>query len=337
MMNRYSSKLPLGVHVLTEFIFCPLAGMQAYEGRGDDSGELADAPARLDYLPDYDAAQIEEELDEVRNRLYKAALGIIAVWGAIYLASFFDTATAVLIGLGSLTGLPWVKRQCVGYLVLHQRLRLAQRAVGSEPDPNLGAVQQVNWWELVKAGWEPFAPPEPIFDASLGISGRPWRILRRGALAVPVFRKRFGDRKIHFQHAVRIAAYAHLLETCERAKVPYGVIMYGDGYDGESVPLTPSAVRGVEEGLAAARQLIAEFEGTPFPPPPPKNQSVCRGCPLGRPRLWRPGRSTTMLGKVKLATFLTYGRNHKSYHSDCGDRYRWVPPHAKAIDLGLQE
>ena len=60
----------LGVHVLTEFMFCPRAGVMEYEREREDSGEQIDRVARLDYMPDYTVSLIEAEMNRIKSRLH---------------------------------------------------------------------------------------------------------------------------------------------------------------------------------------------------------------------------------------------------------------------------
>ena len=59
----------IGVHVLTEFVFCPRAGVVAFEQERDDSGQDIDTPPRLDFLPDFSVRLIEDTLQKTWNRI----------------------------------------------------------------------------------------------------------------------------------------------------------------------------------------------------------------------------------------------------------------------------
>ena len=330
----------LGVHVLTEFIYCPRAGVLEYERESEDSGEEADRVARLDYIPDYTIPLIEAEMDRIKNWL----LGVVT-WTApaigilVGIAFFLDVITAVILGVAAICAWgPWSWRLFRVYLRLHQKKRRAENADPHEPQPNLSAVQQVNWWELLKAGFDPVQRREALSDPGLGISGKPWMVLLRGATCIPVFRKHRGDRKLRSQHHARIAAYAHLLKTCERVQVPYGVILFGDGEDGVAVPITDYARGEFEQGLVDAQRLVTTLAQQPVQPDRPMSLSLCEKCHLGRPRLYRPGKSETIVRSVVLEPFCTRARKtNQEYHGDCGDRYSWVPPHELAQAMGLTD
>ncbi len=333
----------LGVHVLTEFMFCPRAGVLEYERAREDFGQQEDRVARLDYQPDYTVALIEAEMASILSRFARAgtwAVGALVL--LLVIALVIDFATAVILGLAAVSAwAPWAWRLFREYLRLHARRRRALSASGREPDANIAAVQQVNWWELLKADFDPVERREANYDPGLRLSGKPSMVLLRGAVCIPVFRKHHGDRTLHPQHHARMAAYAHLLKTCERVQVPYGVILFGDGEQGVSVPITDYAVKQFEQGLADARELLLTLQRQPVQPDRPTKLSACGQCHLGRPRLYRPGKSETVLGDAVLEPRLTEARKtQKEYHSDCGDRYShdgWTPPHELAVALGLTD
>ena len=52
----------LGIHVMTEFEYCPRAGLVAYESNREDTGEESSVE-NLDYLPLYDLREINRELN----------------------------------------------------------------------------------------------------------------------------------------------------------------------------------------------------------------------------------------------------------------------------------
>ena len=63
----------IGVHVLTEFIFCPRAGLIAFEQQRIDPGEEIDGAPRLDYLPDFEIELIEAALQKTWSGIRGAA------------------------------------------------------------------------------------------------------------------------------------------------------------------------------------------------------------------------------------------------------------------------
>ena len=74
----------VGVHVLTEFMFCPRAGVIAFEEQRDDPGEDLDRAPRLDYLPDFEVRLIEAALQKTCagfwNLLTWTLPAVLVVW-----------------------------------------------------------------------------------------------------------------------------------------------------------------------------------------------------------------------------------------------------------------
>ena len=185
---------------------------------------------------------------------------------------------------------------------------------------------------------ESVEPREGLRDPGYQITGRPFRLLRRGAVCIPVFRTSQEDRKLHRQDYARLAAYAYLIETCEGAQVPYGIVLYGNSYEADVIPITLESRKLFEEGLAEARKLLAKYRSKRSNPGRPRDESICSGCHLGRPRLYKLGKSELTLGEAVIKPFLTNARdNNHEYHSECGDRYGWVPSHKLAIAKGITD
>jgi hypothetical protein len=87
----------LGVHVVTEFLYCPRAGVITYEEKSDDHGEETRS-IRLGYQPKYDLKKIAEEIGRVTMLLL---VGIGAV-----------TAGILVAGLLAVTIWPWAIVVC---------------------------------------------------------------------------------------------------------------------------------------------------------------------------------------------------------------------------------
>jgi hypothetical protein len=76
------------------------------------------------------------------------------------------------------------------------------------------------------------------------------------------------------------------------------------------------------------RAVATEKKGNP---PDEPDAGCCSGCPFGKPET----------AKVDLAQVQTEkihgrgGRDGKLYHSECGDRFEWIPPHVQAKKKGM--
>lgn len=331
-MAATSNTPQIGVHVLTEFVFCPRAGVIAFEEERDDPGEDMLESPRLDYLPDFSVRLIEEALQNTWNRIWRtltfaSPMGLV-IFG-VHMFGHSQLAVVLAIGLGGWL-LYWLWQQLRVVVLLQRKLRAAATAVPDEPDSGLSEIQEVNWWSLLKAGFAPLEYEDPHEDREWKLVGKPWRVLQKGPLRIPVFRKRYGEPELFPQHYARMAAYCHLLEVCEGAESPYGVILFGDGYEGVTIPNSSVNRDTFEEGLRKARRIVESLEKDNLIPGKPDRPVICHDCPVGRPHSHRKGRSETVLRGKRIPPFLTLGEDKRIYHSRCGDRFGWVPPHDRA-------
>ena len=325
-----------GVHELTEFVFCPRAGLLCRRDSNDDTGQELDSLPRLDYLPDFDAIEIRATLDEIGQQLETFVVGtILGGFCLLLCAAFIHWIPAAGVAIAYAFPLRWFVQQWKICRLLESRLRESRDRSADEPALPLTQRVRVNWWSLRNAGMTPVACEEAHRDPGHCLAGRPWRVLQRGSLRIPVFRKRSGPSELHPQHFVRMTAYCLLVEECELAEVPYSVVLFGDGYDGIAVPHRPNDRQPFQQALTHARDVLSDFETQSRPPPPPGPASVCRNCHWGLPRRCAGGQAGAHSDRD--ATFPTQGRDGVLYHSPCGDLFRWVPPTERAGHLGLSD
>lgn len=93
--------------------------------------------------------------------------------------------------------------------------------------------------------------------------------------------------------------------------------------------------RDFHGGGKAAQLIEAVQTGNPHVNPP-QSLSHCKGCQHGRPREYIQGRSETVLNGQPLPPRTAKGNDRKHYHSPCGDRFGWIPPHELAEPKGLR-
>jgi hypothetical protein len=182
----------------------------------------------------------------------------------------------------------------------------AKLARASVPDSNHTESQVVKWWGLINAGFRPIRPQDQYRDPQWHLAGCPWRILVKGDLRIPVFRKRpskgnSGDR-LFKQHYTRMAAYCHLLEKCEHAQSPYGIVLFGNSHKGLTVPSQPGTKKTFHDSLVSARRTIATIPQVL--PQHPANTQTCVLCPHSK-------------------------RDVLTNASICGTRFYWNPPNYK--------
>ena len=143
----------LGVHVLSEFTFCPRAGLIAMGQERRDGGDDYWLRPNLDYRPSYAMYEL--------RRAFAAAL-LIAVtlavaFGIVLAASVWlllhgnDVPLAGALLLLVVLAIP-LSRSLARLMSLVAQWRRIHRLTPSEPDPNLAMPQPVVWWEMLRAG-----------------------------------------------------------------------------------------------------------------------------------------------------------------------------------------
>ncbi len=291
---------------------------------------LAAAP-RLDFLPDFSVREIQDALQRTWSRIWRGlSLGLVAGTTLTMVAIRVDSILAVCgVVITLRPSARWFRSRICDVTTLQRRLRNAIEAQPDEPDRNLMSIQPVNWWSLRKAGFSVIRPEDASCDSEIKLAGRPWRLLQKDSLRIPVFRKRHGNAALYPQHFVRMAAYCHLIEASEGAESPYGIVLFEDGCDGMTVPYSTENRRAFHEALLRARLTIKTLGAEGREPDRPPS-TVCRECPVGRPLCHVKGRTETVLNNATVKPYVTRGHDRRLYHSPCGDRFVWVPPYERA-------
>jgi len=299
--------------------------------------EVEEPPPRfnLDYLPDYSLALIEEALQHQYRDLRR--LGIRFGSALFALVALFACGLWIwmLPVVVLFTTLGWrFADRLDKVLILVARRRAAREALDRQPIQDSDQMQRVNWWELLRAGFESEVYEQVLEDEELKLAGRPWRVLVRGSLRIPVVKALTPERGQSPtpgpQQCARSAAYCRLLAQCVGGESPFGIVIFGNSYDGWTVPNSPQHQAELTSIVAKARELF-ESETCDQDAERPISTSVCNGCPHGEPtavdRRSASENGSTIRGKT--------GRDGKQYHSPCGDRFGWDPPHRRARTLGI--
>lgn len=327
----------LTIHALTEFVFCPRAGLIAAETDSRDENEQE--TTNLDFSLPFTLDELEYRLARNLNRVWILAgaatvlllLGAIATWRDQY-------AIAFLAGIGIMLLATPVARRVETVLKLVERRRAVLARERFDPPVEEAVRQNVNWWDFLNAGWMSVTCHEAHRDEELALSGSPWRILRRGSLCIPVFKLAHGDAakgsRIFPQHIIRMAAYCHLIKTCEGADSPCGIVLFGDTYEGITLPNDADAKASFSAALQSAQQWLA-LAADDRQEPPAAERALCSGCHLGRPIVYLEGATEHSRHGEAIPVFGTVAKNGCLYHSPCGDRFTWRPPQEDAVTLGL--
>jgi hypothetical protein len=323
----------LGVHVLSEFTFCARAGYIALGTEAVDRGDDYWLRPNLDYRPSYALYELRREIlvASVQTLLLGIASGAVLVGCFLLLRAW--SVLPLAAGVALFVALAWpLSRSLARLLSLLAAWKRIRSLAPREPDPDATTPQPVIWWELLRAGFDPVRLPEPLDSPASRIAGRPWRILRKGDLQIPVFRvPGESPEQLYPKHAVRAAAYCALVERTVGARSPYAIALFAGTYNGWTFPNTPEARAFLDQVVSAARAYL-EPDVTIGPP---ASTGICAGCPHGSPRVYRRSESETVLSGTLVRPHGRTGQDGRVYHSTCGDQFGWTPPHDAATALGI--
>lgn len=333
-MDSSDNELPkLSVHALGEQVFCLRAGLIAFES-GDELGAEPELGPKLHDWIDYDLIRFREELHRCWETLSfwltwlaPAVLVVLMFWwmisptaaALVSLPAFYVAARAgeILVRIFSLL---WAWQQYI-------------RAPETDIDLNPTEEIDINWWTLRKAGFDCLKPPDAHQHPERPLSGKPWRMLIKTPYRIPVLCKHLGKRSWGEQHVVRLAAYSQLIELCENAQAPFGILKFGNSYRCRIFPNTTETKAKLERELRNAWEMLQVAQNEKLMLAPPTGNQ-CRGCRHGCPRRFQKGSATVLKGE-ELAANAVPPNQDKQYHSTCGDRFGWIPKHQKAEELGI--
>ena len=347
-MNAKPHSNQIGVHSLSEFVFCPRAGIISHLQRSEDGGTDGWLPD-LSYMPEYDIAAIDGKLKFLRAKQSKLLIfsaGVVLYLLAMYL--FVKPFVAFLFLVVSMPVAIYFGNIFLNRLLQIRRLEKTladyRASKKARPDLSKAGVSEFSWHSLMKIG-DLERCHDILVDEDLGISGKPWKLLRTGELCFPVFRCKqpkphnadLSDARswLYRQHYVRIAAYCELIERCTGDKAFAGIIVFSGTYRAIVVNVFADAKIKEELALAidSAQQTLAIYESQQVTETPDKQ--ICRGCPHGNPRIFNYATTTLLNDGTPVPTNLHRVKN-KSRHSKCGDFFKWVPPHEKAYEHQLR-
>ncbi len=338
------SPMMLGVHTLSEAVFCPRAGVLAHGSPSDDGMAEPESGPKLNWPGDLDEHRISEELQVAWGELlYRVSKLLTAVVATFILRRFLGSLWAS--PLGFLIATPFLlvtayflSESWEGMRRLFRIWRLLAVVRGTEPlQVNLSPDREtpVNWWALRKAGFDCSRPGRKLVNHGEALAGNPWRILTKAesALRIPVVVKKHDSGTLGDQHRVRIAAYCHLIETTEGGRAPFGIVLFANSYQGRIVPNNNAARLKMHHAVEETRELLQLQGKTNVTAAKPK-ESCCFGCPHGKPRSFSED-SLTIIGGIRYEPLLVSGWDGRKRHSTCADVFRETPPHADAIRLGM--
>ena len=353
-MENNSTNKPqmIGVHTLSEFVFCPRAGIISHEQKKDDSG-VDTGFVDLSDSPNYDIGMLTEERRAIIKRVEQFTFGLLG--GTIATLVFGMSPKPFLGFLCLLVLVPAaiflairVSRDLKRYFQIKKQL--AEYESQNEQTPKLEErIEVIPWYSLLKS-FDVEKCHDLLLDEELGIAGTPWKLLHREKATLPVFFSRRpsaaedGENDptqwLKPKHFVRMHAYCHLIKKSTGKNSPCGIIVFAGTLDAIAINFQKdeAADHKLNEALFFARQNLAEFKehekvGVPA-------THTCIRCRFGRPKLYRlePG-AALRNGKSVRPTLhkIVVEGEAKTFHSVCGDFFKWIPPHETAEELKLAE
>ncbi len=316
----------LKVHAVAEYIFCPRAGILAHENHHDDDDE--EQPS-LYTLPKYELEAIERALIELRERCVKEVwiFVVLALCGpvGVLIKQYW---ALVFIGIGMVYYSQRILNLVADGTELLKRRNLALRGRCEEPDPDSDILQSINWFGLLNLGFESIRLHEPLRDPAWQLEGKPWRVLKKGSLVIPVFHTKSNLDRPRDQHTAKIMAYCRLVEVSFNVECPYGIILTREDCSGFSIPNMAKFRRGFHNEFIEFRNLARESDSIGSERPIAYNPDACEYCPLGEPHAVRSGKRVRRHGAPLPIVVLRDSRG-KELRCDCGDRFEWKPPHVR--------
>lgn len=298
----------VSVGLIAQTVFCQRAGIIHHESRQQDEEEEVFRVGRGLRRIFYSFREIMNVIRKTIVSILVLSLSIIVVYfigGSAFIAQIEPRSYAILLQLGlfvlGVIGVGFLFTYIMYLLALFWIYFWAKVKAPKIPDPNSGESQPVNWWSLLNAGFQSITPQSMYTDEQWHLAGCPWRILVKGDLRIPVFRKRYSEgpvgKKLFPQHYARMAAYCHLIEKSENAFAPYGIILFGKTPRGVTVPYQNREKGTLRRSILSTRATLTSN----MLPPIPANMVQCKNCPHSR-------------------------REYFTGASPCGTRFGWIPP-----------
>ncbi len=310
----------LTIHDVSQFAYCPRAGVIAYEGPFEDTGDEGWF-RKLGYLPKYQLAQLE-------RFVFHATLALMSIIAVMVICLFVLAVGGQSSGSVArpLFVLMLVAASVDFVLILRvlARLKAARGTPAREPTFQAGDIEEVHWWELRAAGFQPRSCKPLVDDAILMLTGNPWCVLIRGDQWIPVLRIGGSSKTIYRNRRLRIAGYCHLIETTTNYRSPYGIVLMPSGLNTKAIRNTDSLQLEFATEVEKFNALLDDGGRVP----PPQNENRCEACQFGQPYVFIADKSETIANGQPLPPH-TVKFGGKYWHSQCGDRYRWHPPAVK--------
>lgn len=168
----------LSVSLLSEFVFCPRAGVIQHEAKQEEDSEDFRDPLRS-ALP-WSPLRVVYSLGQLNQQLNNAHHAVLWSWVAVAITILVGRLWWPVWGL-LLVAVPlaalYSARWCVIFFMRYLPARWAHATI---PDPNHPESQPARWWSLINAGFQPIVSSARFEDEEWRLVGNPWRILVHG-------------------------------------------------------------------------------------------------------------------------------------------------------------
>ena len=309
----------LSVHAIAEYHFCPRAGLIAYENKRTAQD---DEPPAFDTLPRFEIEAVEAEISKQLRTLFRWLWAIIVVAASSPVAVVLNQYWYLVLAGVAMLFITWQALVVFSVLQeLYKRRRVLLESKCGEPDPYLEQMQSVNWFGLLNLGFQSQVVDDPLRDSQWNFEGKPWRLLIRGDLVIPVFRTRGDQERPREPQITKCMAYCRLVSVEFEKDCPYGIILVNKEYSGFAVPNCGVFRKKFHDSLVNLRGLI-QATGYGSNTTVDYEAHKCIRCHLGRPRKASLGQRVERLGAP-----VAPNTDSDGMHSDCGDRFEWRPPY----------
>lgn len=316
----------VNVHSLGKFAFCERAGTIAYEMEKEDTEDKENFP-RLDYLPIFDLQALDERLKAISKELTMTIVVLVVV----ALLSLLLLFLIPVLGLGMLFVVWLIARKADLHAKdsreISRRLKEEKAAKAGALEIPLLTLRDLSWWTLAKAEeFNSIVPASEYASKRLGLTGKPARVASYRGVQIPIILHSEDLQVPKPYHVVRLAAYALLLEANSTGKESScGFILNPNTMRLLAVPIGDKEKSEAKSLLQNSQNSLIATEQNTSPTAPPK--SYCEECPYGRPRpIVRGVTENNRHGEISPIR-VTGTKDFTKYHSLCGDRFDWAPPH----------
>lgn len=309
----------ISAYAIAEYQFCPRAGLIAFENKRDPDEE----PPAYDILPRFEIDKIEEEIS-LRTRALFSRLWLLMGAAAIGpLSLHFNQYWAFVLSVVVMVFATWQAISIfLTLLELEKRKRILLKSRCMEPAPDLSEdMQEVDWFGMLNLGYESQTLQGPLQDKEWRFQGKPWRLLVRDDLIIPVFKTRTAQESPKDPHVTKCMAYCRLVSYVYERECPYGIVLLNNDYTGYAIPNCARYRTQFHNSLERLRHLI-QASGYGSNVEVDYDSQKCIRCHLGRPHHVSEGQRVVRYGaRVEPNT------DYEGKHSDCGDRFEWQPPY----------